>query len=414
MREIELDGFRFDPETAEGQERLARAHAARQRPICGCTEARPELYIAHLGDRYLVKRMPQTGPDHALHCPAFEAPEGISGLGPLVGTAVSWSEDGEVALKLDFPLTINGKRAIAPPPRSADKAAEATTPARRLSITALLHFLWQEAELNRWSPGMAGKRSWGLVRHLILAAAAGKAAKGRPLAEAVFLPEPFQSERKAELAARREALLARLRSAPGTPQPVGLLLAEYKSHEPGRIGARFLFRHLPDLPFHAEADLASRFERAFEAELQMADLVPGLKLVALASFAFARHGAPNLIEIALMPVSEHWIPVETLRELSLVDALAGGRRRFLKPLRFNLARSARLPAALLTDAGPAPYRLYLAGQQGTGSSQDDETTTEEDTNAPDADPAERWPCWTWCEGEAMPALPPALPWKPRD
>jgi hypothetical protein len=72
-----------------------------------CLAEGVEMYVARLaGDRgYIVKRMPDTGSHHAPDCPSYEPPAEFSGLGQVLGSAIT--EDpatGETTLKLDFPL----------------------------------------------------------------------------------------------------------------------------------------------------------------------------------------------------------------------------------------------------------------------------------------------------------------------
>lgn len=427
MPEILLGREIIDPELDRNQPLLAAAHKAKLRATCLCSESQPELYIAFVNGRHIVRRMPCSGPDHATHCPTFDPPDGVSGLGPLMGSAISVGEEGHVDLKLDFALTLKGKRAVPPAPPSLDKVPAATAPIRKLTLTSLLHYFWSESGLTRWTPGMDGKRSWGLVRHLLREAAAGKTAKALSLADRLFLPETYIREKASDIARRREEFFYRLRPTDGPSQPVGLLVAEYKSHEQGRIGFKFTFRHMPDCPFYAEADLAGRFERAFEHWLRLADVTAGLHLVVIATFALTRSGYPTLLEIGMMPTSDHWIPIETLRDHALLQQLTGARRRFIKPMRFNLGRSVTLPTLLLTDAGPKPVRLYLENpdhgvddKRGTIGVTPSGPLDAGPHNRPEmevgvggahaensVETADQWPLWIWLEGSEPSPLPPA-------
>jgi hypothetical protein len=62
---------------------------------------------------------------------------------------------------------------------------------------------------------------------------------------------------------------------------------------------------------------------------------------------------------SLMLTSEHWIPIEGVHELPLIDALVAQHRRFVKPLRYDARSAAAFPNALLLDAGPAPVPLHV-------------------------------------------------------
>jgi hypothetical protein len=63
--------------------------------------------------------------------------------------------------------------------------------------------------------------------------------------------------------------------------------------------------------------------------------------------------------LSLMLTSEHWIPVEGVHELPLIQALVAQQRRFLKPMRYDARRVAEFANALLLDAGPAVVPLHL-------------------------------------------------------
>src|SRR5687767_13754525 len=102
------------------------------------------------------------------------------------------------------------------------------TGASKLSITATLHYLWEEAGFNRWSDRMAGKRNWFIIRKHLLQAADNKTAKGAPLSEVLYIPEVFSAERKAELAQRHLSAIGRIRAAVAGPRRLMLLIAEVK------------------------------------------------------------------------------------------------------------------------------------------------------------------------------------------
>lgn len=88
----EIGGQRFEVASSGFAESIANAHAAHQRPRCLCTPEGVEMYVARLAGPhggYIVKRMPDTGCRHACDCPSFEPPADLSGLGQLLGTAIT-------------------------------------------------------------------------------------------------------------------------------------------------------------------------------------------------------------------------------------------------------------------------------------------------------------------------------------
>ncbi len=106
------------------------------------------MYVAHIGERYVVKRMPETGYRHAPECPSFEPPAGCTGLHSLLGSAIV--EDpiaGVASLKLGFPMSIQPGRSGRG--RSPSVTGSVAGTKARLSLRGLLHYLWDQAELTR-------------------------------------------------------------------------------------------------------------------------------------------------------------------------------------------------------------------------------------------------------------------------
>ena len=181
---------RFETDSPEFAEAIASAHAAHHRPGCLCLVDGVEMYVARLGDGFIVKRMPNTGSHHAPDCPSYEPPAEFSGLGQVLGSAIS--EDtvtGETSLKLGFSMSKVSGRSTMPAAGSAGDSV--ATDGTKLSLRGLLHYLWDQAELTRWHPGFAGKRTWGTVRKHLLQAAENKIARGDSLRSRLYIPEHY-------------------------------------------------------------------------------------------------------------------------------------------------------------------------------------------------------------------------------
>ena len=108
----ELAGRRFDIGTRGFAEAVADSHAARPRPRCMCLVEGIEMYVARLGDGYIVKRMPDTGSHHHASCLSYEPDSQQSGLGELIGEAVLETAMGGVDLRVDFPRTRTTGRGV--------------------------------------------------------------------------------------------------------------------------------------------------------------------------------------------------------------------------------------------------------------------------------------------------------------
>ena len=279
-----LNGTQIDPDTQDGQALLAQAHEAKVRVVCACRTPNPEMYIACTFGKYQVKRMPDTGGFHAPDCPSYEPPEELSGLGQVQGSAIDEDvETGKTVLKLDFPLSVRGS-GRAPVPGDGAAPTEAKDTPRKLTLTAMLHYLWHEAELVKWVPGFAGKRWWGVIQHALRMAAFDTHAKGHPILDKLFIPEPFKVETKDAATARRQRFFSQLAQSNTRSTQLGILVAEYKSHDPTRMGGKFFFKHLPGCAFFASQDFLKHFEKVFEEKLMLADMIEGGHVVAIATW----------------------------------------------------------------------------------------------------------------------------------
>jgi hypothetical protein len=333
-----------------------------------CVTTGVEMYVARLGDGYILKRMPDTGCLHAPDCPSYEAPAEASGLGQVRGSAIR--EDpvtGLTTLRLDFAMSkVAGRSAMPAPATEHGSVASSGT---RLSLRGLLHYLWDQAGLTRWQPGFAGKRHWGTVRRHLLQAAEHTVAHGKSLRPRIYVPEVFSVDRREAIDARRAAQWSRALAGAGRTQRLMLLVGEVKEVVPARFGCKAVVKHLPDQAFALDEALYRRVGRRFGPELALWGTADGLHMVIIATFGLATGGIPTILELSLMPVTEQWLPVEDGFERQLVERLVGERRSFVKGLRYNLGGAAEFASAVLTDCGtPAPLLFIVPGSSGEAPS----------------------------------------------
>ncbi|MEO5665267.1 MAG: DUF1173 family protein, partial [Nocardioides sp.] len=76
---FELYGQRIThTNTADAQQLLAAAHTDRVRPLYVCRPDGVATYVARIGpDKYLIKRMPDSGLEHAYRCASYLPPEAL-------------------------------------------------------------------------------------------------------------------------------------------------------------------------------------------------------------------------------------------------------------------------------------------------------------------------------------------------
>jgi len=390
----EIAGRRFEIGARGFAEAIADAHAAHQRPRCMCLVEGVEVYVARLGDGYIVKRMPDTGSHHAPDCPSYEPPAESSGLGQVLGSAIT--EDpttGKTTLKLDFSMSkIAGRTAMPTAGGDSDSVASSGT---KLSLRGLLHYLWDQADLTRWQPGFAGRRTWSTVRKHLLQAAENKIARGDSLRTRLYIPEAFSVDQRDAINARRVAQWSQAVAAPGKPQHLMLLIAEVKEIVQARYGFKAVVKHVPDQAFALDEQLYRRLGWRFESALALWGAAEDIHMVIIATFSLAATGIPTIVELSLMPVTRYWLPVEDGYEKQLIEGLVADGRSFVKGLRYNLGAEGALASATLTDCeGSAPLLFVVhAGIEDSGR------------HLQMCDPSA--PVWRWSpSSERMPALPP--------
>lgn len=215
---FEICGTTFELDEPGFADAVAHAYGTNRRPRCLCCPEGVEMYVARLGDGYIVKRMPETGSQHAPGCPSFESSEEASGRSAILSTAIHENPGtGWTALRLDFTLSNGIGKSL--PPCNGSNTSTAKSRGSRLSLRGLLHYLWDRAGLTRWQPGFAGKRSWGVVRRRLQAAAACHTANGQTLLARLYLPEPFSVNHWAAICARRSAQWADAQETSSSQRP---------------------------------------------------------------------------------------------------------------------------------------------------------------------------------------------------
>jgi Protein of unknown function (DUF1173) len=369
-----------DPQLQEG---LARVYGASERPRCMCVPGGVEMYIAKHAD-YVVKRMPDTGHLHHPTCPSFEPEPGTSGLGELIGEAIIERSPDQVEVRTDFAV---------PDP------AEVRAPRKRMSLRALLHFLYERAGFNRWYPAMEGRRNQGVLHKYLLEASKGVLLKGAMLDERLYVPEPFRPGSREEIAARRRRKLALLLSPQEAVQfKMAIVVGVYNGSEPTSFGRRISVRHMPDVSLCVDGRTWDRVERSCGAILQARDAdVACRPRVMMAALIYAKGEHVYQVDtVSMMLITESWIPLDGLHELPLIETLQHERRAFLKPLKYDSRFAAAFPNVLLLDCGKAPVPMHVVSPFADAK----ERAIKEKAVANGGSST-----WVWYAEREMPALP---------
>jgi hypothetical protein len=200
----------------------------------------------------------------------------------------------------------------------------------RINLRGLIHFLFERAGFNRWTPAMEGKRNQGVRRKYLTAAAHEVIAKGVPLTERLYVPEPFNEASHLAVAQRRRVKLDILRPVEGR-SPLANVLGEFKAVESTSSGHRVWIRHMPDAPLLVDTKTWKRIERVFAPlfESRGADKGCRVHLVMAALIRARREHTYEIDAASLVLTNGHWIPLEGVHELPLVQSLIAQRRRFV-------------------------------------------------------------------------------------
>ena len=383
-----------DPRLQDG---LARVYGSSERPRCMCVPGGVEMYVAKHAE-YVVKRMPDSGRQHHPTCPSFEPEPGTSGLGELLGEAIIEHAPDQVEVRTDFPISrMPGK--CMPRGQAVADPAEVHAPRKRMSLRALLHYLYERAGFNRWYPAMEGRRNQGVLHKYLSEAARGVLLKGATLGERLYVPEPFRAECKDEIGERRRRKLALLLSPEDAVQfKMAIFVGEYHGSEATNFGRRIIVKHMPDVPLHIESKAWERVERSYSAILQARDADVARKpRVMMAALIYAmREHVYQVDTLSMMLTTDQWIPLDGLHELPLIEALQRERRAFMKPLKYDARTSAAFPNVLLLDCGKAPRPLHVVSPFAEAK----ERALKERAVATSGESA-----WVWYTDKDMPPLP---------
>jgi len=396
MRRFRIGSEVYQEGTPDLQSALAAAYACKECPLCLCREPGCPMYVARIGDLHLIKRMPLSGSGHDPSCESHQPPYDLSGLDALMGSAIQLDpQSGMATLKLDFSLSKTGSRAASVP--AGESSTGVTADPRRMSLRGLLHYLWHEAELTVWTSRWTGKRHWWNVRWHLLEAAGQMTVRGGSLADILFVPEPFRADNREAIEQRRNATLAPALPPKSGPRKLLVLVGEVKEIAPVRSGQKLVIRHLPGFPFIIDDALHRRLQARFEKELSLWGADSTSHLIVIATFGLNPAGLAIVEEIALMVVSENWVPYETIPEKRLVDGLARLREKSVKGLRYDLQPDQPIANALLQNRDE-PIALFVVP---AGADESFEASLDEMIAArPEIG------SWVWRVGEGdMPPLP---------
>lgn len=206
---------------------------------------------------------------------------------------------------------------------------------------------------------MRGKRNWFVIRKYLIGAAANKIANGSALADILYLPESFSVDRKDEIAARRAAQMTTAVNQGKGARRLMLAIGEVKEITPSRYSHKIVLKHCPDFAFLLDEELRRHLNKRFEAALRLWDAMEDVHLMLIGTFGISGAGIAFFEEVALMTLTEQWLPMEHAFDKTLIDTMVRENRRFIAGLRYDSLSTRPLACVVATDTDPGPTAMYV-------------------------------------------------------
>lgn len=311
-------------------------------------------------DSFSIARFPGTGSQHCPECLFYALDVEASGLIAYQPGVIEELASGMFRVKLAFGLETQNISA-SEVHSIAQNTHRKSKPS--ISLQALMHLLWSESRLNTWYPAMEGKRSLSLVNHVIRQAAGRIQVKNRPLNDYLLVASPKERGR---MTMENEGISTASLAADSRLIVIAPLAKHTPERESGNAGLVPIqgFYGIPrlGLPAPVWCKCLGKFPR------QIASWRDGQRTMAIMHVEWNRgngkgHNNPRLkvLDLAIMTVSEQWIPSDSSYESIVETQLRLNNRSFLKPLTYDAEVDLVLPDFWLLDTGksePVPMEVF--------------------------------------------------------
>ncbi|MFV3368855.1 DUF1173 family protein [Pseudomonas sp. NY15435] len=345
--------FQTQPQFEDGWKSvLQRAHGSPL--ICLCPgNGNRYLSVKHRegSDNYHLARYANTGPEHANDCRFHaHAPE-RSGLQGYAAGVVEEADDNTLRIRLAHGLRVNETAPVENDADDVPRIPGVKKPSIRL--LGLLQLLWLEAGLANWYPLMEGKRKPAKVAYWVSEAAKRVRASRMTVHDVLLISAKKNSPR----AARNAEVVDQAREHSRRLIAVSAL-ASFNSER--RSLAQLSFSGPFGMPtMDIRAEVRRRVERSFAAEL--AAWEAGHEVIAIAQLNLKKGRYADVLDLALMRVSERMIPLDSGYEAVIEAKLHAEGRAFFKPPRFE-SEDEIFPDFWLLDMGrDTQYPLEVFG-----------------------------------------------------
>ena len=361
---VDAKAIRHAPQEFQDELRLARNRYGNA--LCRCQDRPLPLVIRERGQKLFLAAWPEQGAQHALGCPFFSEPK----LEETAQIAGAVQHEGDVTkVYLHHPIRQINRAIAALQPK--EKGVDVSKPGKfsRLHLWGLLHYLWDEAGLNRWHPGW--HRDWGFVRYSLRRVAQSTIVDGAPLIHSLYVPPVWVRAKKQEVREQWNKFVAPLLRNHRRAKEVtsGFVIGSIRLLTPLGDGSYELALHHHGVPFMVDEwmgkSLSQFSRRGWSALKQLDSPVDGDTrpyVIAALRVESTSTGRMHVVEAVLMRVTPRYIPVNSSFEDKVARLLVEQDRQFVRPLHYD-NHHAQLPDFILRDAGLVrrPVAMYVYG-----------------------------------------------------
>lgn len=385
---------------------LQDAHGKFGVRCCCLGQGNKELAVRYYedSDSYGLARFPLTGEEHGRECRFYAPNPAKSGMGGYEKGVIEERPDGTTKIRLSVGLIKRDPATVQAVPNLDQPAVIGKIRAQpTMRLLGLLHLLWNEAGLNIWWPAMEKKRNLGRI-HWWLNSAAEHIIAGKVTLNSVLLAGAM-SESGAD--AKRNHSRVKDAIQKQTRLVVIVPLATYSADRGKAIHSK-----LPIAGYHGIPLLEMTESKWKTAErqfpLSVAAWRQGHRVMAIAQVdpRKEKHGhVAEVVNLALMQVTQNWIPVDSSYEQIIADKLAAERRGYMKPLRFDAGEDTIFPDFILLDTDKnTPMEVFGRTDEAYEARKAEKVEYYKENFGSDG-----WWCWNAAvdtAGARIPAFPP--------
>ncbi|MCZ1011970.1 DUF1173 family protein [Streptomyces lydicus] len=328
---------------------FTRAKAEVGHASCLCRQPALRLVIrCTRAGRYHLAGWPGEGEKHQTDCPFHKLAPGLSGRDGYSTHAIRETDD-EVSIRLDAPLA----RTLTTPEQhnlTPNETPEGRS-RRALGLLGLLHWLWEETQLNAWLPRFR-QRSWWVCHTRLRQQLRDCTINGQNLHDVLYVVPPFTRATADTNTAALETFRSHL-GRHGQTEQRGMVLGQIKDVARTRYGVAYRLAH-QRTPLYASAALHERATHSYRHAFSQVAAAHGAAPVALFVVERSRRGYLTAIDLAAMLTTAYYIPADSSYEAVMANALTAARRGFIKPLRYD-GTDAVFPDFVLTDTDPHQF-----------------------------------------------------------